>query len=106
MVIDGVGTNLAPLNYTNANQARIRKLCKAFGKSIWVDVECADFHSYEPMSIGRFRASIEVAAQHADQIVAFCFFNYMSPDNKRPAAKKLYEAYARYRETILKTIRH
>ena len=91
-VIDGVGTELATLNYTNANQACLRRLCDEAGKETWTDVEVAVMgRKYEPMPMGRVAASLEVAAEHADTIVAFCYFSYMSPNNGRALAARLYE---------------
>jgi hypothetical protein len=101
MVIDGVGTGLAPLNYTDVNQACVRRLCDGAGKEMWTDVECADFSDYSSMPMGRLRASIEVAAQHAEQLVTFCYFNYMSPNNGREGSRRLYEAYKAYREEAI-----
>jgi len=100
-VIDGVGTGLAPLAFTDANQARMRVLCDALGKECWVDVECADFGTYEPMPIGRLAASTEVAARHAQRIVTFCYFNYMAPGNGRETSARLYEQYRAYRLGLL-----
>ncbi len=97
MVIDGVGTGLAPLSYTDVNQGCIRRLCDTVGKEMWTDIECADFGDYTSMPIGRLKASIEVAAQHADHLVTFCYFNYMSPNNGREGSRRLYEEYGAYR---------
>jgi len=47
--------------------------------------------------VRRVAASLEVAAKHADTIVAFCYFNYMSPNNGRALAGKLYDEYRAYR---------
>ena len=105
MVIDGVGTGLAPLNHTNVNQACIRGLCDELGKTMWTDVECADFGDYTSMPIGRLRASIEVAAQHADHLVTFCYFNYMSPNNGREGSRRLYEEYGAYLDQLTATVK-
>jgi len=98
MVIDGVGTGLAPLNFTDANQRRIRALCDELSKEMWTDVEVAEMGArYEPMPIGRVAASLRVAAHHAQTIVGFCYFNYMSPNNGRELSARLYNDYRAYR---------
>lgn len=100
MVIDGVGTTLAPLTFTDLNQACIRDLCDEFGKQMWTDVECAMMcraYGYRPMSMRQFAQSLHVAARHADTIVCFCYVNYMSPNNGREDASRLYEDYEDYR---------
>lgn len=98
MVIDGVGTGLAPLNYTDANQARLRALCEETGKEMWTDVELAVMgQKYETMPLGRVAASLQVAARHADTIVGFCYLNYMSPANGRERSGRLYRDYRVYR---------
>ena len=97
MVIDGVGTGLSPLTFTDAAQGCLRELCDAAGKEMWTDVECAEMgRRYASMPIGRLVPSIEVAATHADHIVTFCYFNYMSPNNGREGSKRLYEEYSEY----------
>lgn len=106
MVIDGVGTGLAPLNYTDANQARLRALCEETGKAMWTDVELAVMgDKYESMSLGRVAASLEVAARHADTIVGFCYINYMSPANGRELSARLYRDYQAYRLGVRATAR-
>lgn len=98
MVIDGVGTGLSPLNYTHLNQARLRSICDQLGKGMWTDVEVAVMgRRYEPMPVGRLAQSLEVAARHADTLVGFCYFNYMSPNNGRETSARLYSDYRTYR---------
>lgn len=100
LAIDGVGTNLAPLGFTDVNQACLRRLCEEAGKTFWVDVENADFSDYTSMPMARLQASLEVAAQHGEQLVTFCYLNYMSPNNGREGSARLYREYAAYREAL------
>lgn len=102
MVIDGVGTGLSPLNYTHLNQARLRSICDQLGKRMWTDVEVAVMgRRYEPMPVGRVAQSLAVAARHADTMVGFCYFNYMSPNNGRGTSARLYSDYKAYRLGVL-----
>ncbi|MGC9320069.1 MAG: DUF4434 domain-containing protein [Armatimonadota bacterium] len=104
MVIDGVGTGLAPLPLSDAAQATVRELCDQAGKAMWTDVECAVMgrgKGYYSFPIGRLVPSIEVAAKHADHIVTFDYPNYLSPANGREQSRRLYQDYRIYRNTLL-----
>ncbi|MBI2302500.1 MAG: DUF4434 domain-containing protein [Armatimonadetes bacterium] len=100
LAIDGVGTGLAPLGFTDVDQGALRELCERHGKALWTDVECADFGDYSSMPMDRLAASIEVAAKHAERLVTFDFLNYMSPDNGREGSQRLHDEYVRYRALI------
>ncbi|NLC59533.1 MAG: hypothetical protein GX774_22065 [Armatimonadetes bacterium] len=101
LVIDGVGTGLAPLAYTDQAQACLRALCDEQGKEMWTDVECAEMgQRYVFYTIGRLVPSLEVAARHASRIVAFDYINYLSPNNGREPSRRLYEGYAAYRRRL------
>jgi hypothetical protein len=101
LVIDGVGTGLAPLNHTDLAQACLRELCDRYGKAMWTDVEDADFGDYTSMPIGRLIPSIEVAARHAERIVTFDYINYLCPGNGREGSQRLFDDYQAYRQAAL-----
>lgn len=102
LMIDGIGTTLSNLKYTDMAQAWGKQIAHYTNKEFWVEVENAVMTStqYYPFTIDKLKKSLDIAVKHADKIVLFEHLTYMSP-NTNAASKKLYDDYIIYRDSVL-----
>lgn len=103
MMIDGIGTSLSTHSHTEKAQKWGRKLVSEYNKEFWVDVENARMTSeFVPFHISKLKKSLEIAAETADKIVLFEHLSYMTPNNEKDMARRLYFDYLEYRRNIIR----
>jgi len=101
MVIDGVGTYLSNLQHTDQAQDWCQKLATQYKKLYWTDVENAVMgaKSYS-FTMPQLEKSLKVGAKHTNTMVTFDYIHYMSKSSPKPEARKLYQDYQKYYQSI------